>query len=177
MILNSHNSLPQSTAAKGAAATLWCLICNIAASNLLICISGGMIACLSCSSAWPYACVASQSACLSGCHSACLQHLLLLSTAQQKLFWHFGSWRCACKVGMSKYINHLRDTNISWKQQSHLYLAGNTAFIKTTTKHITGLFCLTARAEIQPLASLPIISSSLSLSLEIYPPPWPERRV
>lgn len=60
MILSSHNSLPQSTAAKGAAATLWCLICNNAASNSLICISGGTISCLfiwltmymRCQSAW-----------------------------------------------------------------------------------------------------------------------------
>ena len=63
MPLNSYNSLPQSAAAKGTTATLSCLISNISASNLLICISGGTDACLSCSSVWP--CVHCQSVCLS----------------------------------------------------------------------------------------------------------------
>lgn len=80
MILNSHNSLPQSTAAKGAAATLWCLICNITASNLLICISRGTIACLSCSSACLYVCVASQSVCLSVCLSLYVFKILIHNT-------------------------------------------------------------------------------------------------
>lgn len=111
MILNSHNSLPQSTAAKGAAATLWCLICNIAASNLLICISGGTI-CLSCSSGW--VCVASQSVCLS------LNLFKLLFTVRIYILWGTSGleWNEGHVSGKEsvKIIDSLRGTNISCKQ-------------------------------------------------------------
>lgn len=90
-ILNSHNFLPQSTAAECTTATLWCAISNIATSNLLIRNSGGTVACqlLPCSCAWP--CI--------GCQSVCFLSLLKFIFTTHINVEVYSEWKLHSSVG------------------------------------------------------------------------------
>lgn len=156
MILNSHNSRPQSTAAKGATATFWCLIRDIAASNLLICISGGNKTWLCCSSPWPYMC----------CQPVCLSDSpplkILMHNTHDYCWGTFGMGIVLVSGKESMCIKHLHGTNMSCRQR-------NPSCILFAIRHISfanNLKMLTSLSDkvIVSALSLSDLSSSLSLS-------------